>query len=202
MRTIVHLRGLVVAAMMVAACLGNDTSASEPFDLRDDGWHTWRTEAIESSGERCCFRWTGTGARKRACDLDRSHGNYGSVDGFPNYSGEVQIYVLMESGAPEKITVLSPQCEVSTATEIDDHGVLDSGESVDWLRQFVRRDSDLTSEALAAISQHGGDRSLAALIAVVESGSDRDVRQEAIFWLVQSGSDAAFEYVDRLLTGS
>jgi len=202
MQAMPHLRGLVAASMMIAAGLGNTTGATEPFSPGSDGWKTWRTEAVEFSGERCCFRWTGAGPGRRACDLDRSRGNYGFVDGFANYTGEVQVYVFLEAGTPRKVTVLSPQCEVRTKSEIDDLGAVAPDTSVAWLEQYIRADSRLTSDVLAAISQHGGDRSLEVLIGVVESMRDDDVRKEAVFWLVQSESKEAFEYLDRLLTGT
>jgi hypothetical protein len=35
----------------------------------------------------------------------------------------------------------------------------------------------------------------------VQAGdADMDVREEALFWLVHTGSDATFEYVDQLLS--
>ena len=201
MRARSNARGLVVAAMMVAAAMSSRAGADESFTPGSDGWQTWRTDAIESRGERCCFRWSGSGPRRRACDLDRSRGNYGFVDGFASYSGEVQVYVLMDAGTPMKVTVLSPQCEVRTKTQIFDRGRIGADASVDWLQQHIRNDSRLTSDVLAAVSLHGGDRALEVLIAVVESERDRDVRKEAVFWLVQSGSKAAFDYIDQLLTG-
>ena len=193
-----HLQGIAVAMLMAIASLG---ITAEPFDVDDDGWHTWRTDAVEYRSERCCFHWTGSGARRRSCDLDLSRGNYGFVDGFANYSGEVQVYVRMLSGRPEKITVLSPQCQVRTSTPIDDHGRLPAAQSVAWLERYISDESDLTSDALAAIALHGGDRPTEALIDIIESDREREVRKEAVYWLVQSGSAAAFEYVDRLLTG-
>ncbi len=202
MNWIIRMRGLAAFAMMVVACLGNESIASGPLNLADDGWHTWRTAAPEQSAELCCFRWTGSGARRRTCDLDRSRGDYGAIDGYSNYSGEVQIYALMHSGIPRKVTVLSPQCSVSTETEINDHGLLDQDVSISWLRQYIKPHSRISSDVLHAISAHGGDSSLKVLVAVVESDNDDDLREEAIFWLVQSNSDAAFEYIDRLLTGT
>ncbi len=202
MNWIIRMRGLGAFALMVVACFGNESIASGPLKLADDGWHTWRTAAAEQSAELCCFSWTGSGARRRTCDLDRSSGNYGAVEGYSNYSGEVQVYALMRSGKPEKITVLSPQCRVSTDTEIRDHGLQDQDVSVNWLRKHIGSRTRLSSDALAAISVHGGDYSLEVLVAVVESNNDDDLREEAIFWLVTSGSDAAFEYIDNLLTGT
>ena len=202
MNWIIRMRGLGAFALMVVACFGNESIASGQLNLVDDGWHTWRTAAPEQSAELCCFSWTGSGARRRTCDLDRSSGNYGAVEGYSNYSGEVQVYALMRSGKPEKITVLSPQCSVSTDTKINDHELLDQDVSISWLRQYIKPHSRISSDVLHAISAHGGHSSLKILVTVVESNNDDSLRAEAIFWLVQSDSDAAFEYIDRLLTGT
>ncbi len=89
-----------------------------------------------------------------------------------------------------------PGGEVTLVTKI---GNRSTDESIDWLQQYIRSRSDLGSDALAAISRHAGDRSLNVLIGIVESDSDRELREEAVFWMVLSESDAAFEYIDRLL---
>ena len=202
MNWIIRMRGLAAFALMVVAFLGNESIASGQLNLIGDGWHTWRAPAVEQAADLCCFRWTGAVARKRTCDLDRSRGNYDAIDGYSNYSGEVQIYALMQSGIPIKVTVLSPQCSVSTDTKINDHGLLDQDVSISWLRPYIKPRSRISSDVLHAISAHGGDRSLKVVVAVVESNNDGSLLSEAIFWLVQSDSDAAFEYIGRLLTGT
>jgi hypothetical protein len=52
-----------------------------------------------------------------------------------------------------------------------------------------------------AIALHPGNRSVETLAAIVKNGTDRKIREEALFWLGQSGSDAAFDVFDRLLSG-
>jgi hypothetical protein len=37
------------------------------------------------------------------------------------------------------------------------------------------------------------------LINIVESDAHMDVREEAVFWMAQSQSDDAYDYLDRLL---
>ena len=37
------------------------------------------------------------------------------------------------------------------------------------------------------------------MIDIVESDAHMDVREEAVFWMAQSGSQEAFAYLDRLL---
>ena len=114
-------------------------------------------------------------------------------------SGEERIYVLMRSGEPTEIEVPGRWCNKLHDGEVIDLGLVSTDESIDWLQQYIRSRSDLGSDALAAISRHAGDRSLNVLIEIVESDSDHELREEAVFWMVLSESDAAFEYIDRLI---
>ena len=113
--------------------------------------------------------------------------------------GEERIYVLMRSGEPAEIEVPGRWCNTPHDDEVIDLGLVSTDESIDWLQQYKISRSDLGSDALAAISRHAGDRSLNVLIGIVESDSDHELREEAVFWMVLSESDAAFEYIDRLL---
>jgi len=196
-----RLRGLGIIALMLIACLGNETIASSVLDITKDGWHTWRAPAIENSRTMCCFSWTGSGARERICDLDRGHGHYSSSKRIARYSGEIQVYVLIEAGQASKISVLSPQCEVMTKTEISDLGSISADDSIDWLRPYINAKSDVATDALAAISRHSGNYAFQVLAEVVESKADYDFREEAIFWMVMSETENAFAYIDRLIMG-
>ena len=46
---------------------------------------------------------------------------------------------------------------------------------------------------------HEGSRAVQILIDVVESDAHMDIREEAVFWMAQSDSEEAFDYLDRLL---
>jgi hypothetical protein len=85
--------------------------------------------------------------------------------------GQVQFYVLMEAGKPQKIRVLSSECPVETTASIENHGVVPAQHNVEWFRQVIE-----------------------------DRGLDHDVREEALFGLVQSESSIAFDYLDRLLS--
>lgn len=62
-------------------------------------------------------------------------------------------------------------------------------------------DEDVREEAVFALSQLPEGRAVKALAAVIE---DRqlgiDIRERALFWLAQTESEEAFEYIDRLLS--
>jgi hypothetical protein len=61
---------------------------------------------------------------------------------------------------------------------------------------------ELRKDAIFAMSQLQGERAVDALFAVLRNRQlPQGVREQALFWLAQSDSDRAFEYLDRLLAG-
>lgn len=83
----------------------------------------------------------------------------------------VQFYVQIEDGRTTRVHSVSWNCHKPTREEAIDHGNVSAGESFAWFR------------------------------AVVEDPKvDDDTRDAALFGLVESGSDDAFEYIDRILS--
>ncbi len=117
---------------------------------------------------------------------------------------EEQFYVLIKSGKPKEIEIVGHWCnnwrrsdkKYPVATDL---GLVDTNSSIDWLQQYTGERTDLSSEALAAISMHEGTRAVQVLIDIVESKAHMEVREEAVFWMAQSDSEEAFNYLDRLL---
>ena len=93
------------------------------------------------------------------------------IDHPSSASGTMEVYVQLTDGQPQDIRVLSTNCSTSTPPEAVDHGLVSSEENLIWLRTVVE------------------DRSL-----------DHDVREDALFALVLSESDEAYDYIDRLLS--
>jgi HEAT repeat protein len=63
------------------------------------------------------------------------------------------------------------------------------------------KSGDVREEAVFALSLLPEERAVKALAAVLEDRKlDKDVREQALFWLAQSESDEAFAYVDRLFS--
>ena len=113
-------------------------------------------------------------------------------------------YVRVKSGAPQEIEIIGHWCHGWKRSrthypESIDLGLIDTDASIDWFQQYIGDRSDLSSDALAAISMHDGERAVRIMIDVVESDAHMDVREEAVFWMAQSESEAAFAYLDRLL---
>jgi hypothetical protein len=186
---------------MFAACISSESLSADLKGPTDDGWHTWRVEATSQAPDACCFTWNSGTITRKGCDLDSRHGNYGSIHDGNSTGGDLQIYALMRSGKPVKVRALSSQCEVTADSEITDLGFIEVDESIDWLERYIEPRSGLSSDAIMAIALHPGNRSVETLAAIVKNGTDRKIREEALFWLGQSGSDAAFDVFDRLLSG-
>lgn len=115
------------------------------------------------------------------------------------YAAEETIYVLIKAGKAKEIEMRGRRCNGHLHKNTIDHGLLSSDESIDWLQQYLGTRSDLSSDALAAISRHAGSRSLRILIDIVESDAHKDIREEAVFWMAASETEEAFQYIDRLL---
>jgi hypothetical protein len=81
-------------------------------------------------------------------------------------------------------------------------GASQSEEAIQWA-VANDPDDDVRKEAVFAMSQLPEERGVDALFAVLgNQRMDREVREQALFWLAQSDSDRAFQYLDQLLAGA
>lgn len=171
------------------------------FTGSEDGWVTWRVESTDHPGYWCCATWSAGKATPTTCELDSRGIRISSDHPVFEPSGEMQIYVKLEGGKARRIRTLSPQCPVEADGDINDLGTVATDDSLDWLIAQIGDDTRTASDALLAISAHAGPRAIETLVSAIENRAfARKVREEALFWLVNSGSDEAYEYLDRLLT--
>jgi hypothetical protein len=183
-------------AVLVLATIFSEVAATPKFDA--DGWHTWRVQS-DDGAVRCCGIWTSGKLTSSGCDLDTGRHSRGCGEVIP--TNEVQIYVRTKAGKIVDITALSPQCPVTSEHEIHDLGVVDNAESIAWLRPHLRTRTDIDDETISAIAAHAGPEAFAVLRDVIEDRKlDMDIREQALFWLVQAGSDERFAYVETLIT--
>jgi hypothetical protein len=147
------------------------TATAEAISINANGWHTWQVEEPGASTQMCCFTWKRGDKSRQGCNLDGHRIAFSDDGDCATAPGTIQIYVRVDKGEAKDIRVLSSTCPVSTESEVLDHGVVSAEESLSWFRSIIE------------------NRRL-----------DMDVREEALFGLVQSESDAAFDYLDRLLT--
>ena len=108
--------------------------------------------------------------RQAGCDLDGRNISFANDSDCASEPGVVQIYARMKNGVPVNIRVLSSACPVSAKGTITDHGLVSVAENIYWFRRVIENPR-----------------------------LGMDVREEALFGLVQSESDAVFEYFDALL---
>lgn len=100
-----------------------------------------------------------------------------SADGWHSWhvdiadGDQVQFYVLIANGKAEKIRSLNSNCRKPTRDKVEDHGQVTAAESYAWFR-----------------------------VVIEDATVDEHVRDAALFGLVESGSEDAFEYIDRILS--
>ena len=171
------------------------------FSGADDGWVTWRVETNQEVGYWCCVTWSAGQAVSKSCQLDGGGLNINNNKPTIRSTGEMQIYVKLQGGRATHIRTLSPQCPVETEAGIRDLGLIATDESLDWLSNQVSGNRRVSSDALLAISAHESPRAVEMLVSAIENRDlQKKVREEALFWLVTSGSDEAYAYLDRLLS--
>ena len=112
---------------------------------------------------------------------------------------ELVVYARIESGVPVELRLPGVRCERRPLPDATDLGTVDAADSIAWLRRFVAPRSKVSTELMAALSLHDAPGAVDALVGVLTSDPDRRNREEAVFWLAQSKSDAAFAALDHLL---
>jgi hypothetical protein len=157
--------------LLMGAAVLSSATADEILQPKVDGWHTWQVDEPGVSSEMCCLTWKRGDNSRKGCNLDGHSIAFSNSGDCAVAPGTIQVYARLDNGKPKDIRVLSSNCPVSTESEVADHGLVSAGESLAWFQSIIE------------------NRRL-----------DMDIREEALFGLVQSESDAAFDYIDSLLT--
>ena len=191
-----------VLAFVLLFSTWTDGSAAEFAAPTSDGWHAWQVVGSDSGTNACCYRWRDGSVSKQGCDLDGRNGNSITLgDCDLDSSGQVTVYVRIANGKVNKIRALAADCAVTTQTAVAPLGAVSSEASVAWLVKQVDAQSRVSEDAIAAISAHAGKEAFSALTRLVEDRDRRKkTREQALFWLAQSESDEAFEYLDAILS--
>lgn len=82
-------------------------------------------------------------------------------------------------------------------------GQLAEGPATQGLDELVGEatlDRDVREQAIFALSQRPKDEGVPALIKVVKTSKDRELRKKALFWLGQSGDPRALQLIEELLS--
>lgn len=161
---------VVALALLATLAIWSESTAADTSIDNKEGWHMWQTDEAGPKSRICCFSWRGGASSQKECDLDGGRHSYGNDGNCVAEPGRIRFYALVKDGKPVKIMALSSQCPVTTKTAVFDHGTVPAPASIAWFRRVIE------------------DRSL-----------NQDIREEALFGLVQSESDTAYEYIDSLL---
>jgi len=165
------LRRLILCGALLAAVIGSGTSSGAILSGDADGWHTWELDEPALSTSLCCFTQTKGRASPGSCNLDRRHRSLSNYADCDAEPGTIKVYVHLVAGHPDEILVLSARCPVSSQSTVVDHGLVSAKNNVDWFRSIIE------------------DRRLS-----------KDIREMALFALVQSNSEEAYAYLDKLLS--
>ncbi len=157
--------------VLLLMALSSGPVAAEFPPRLEDGWHTWQVEETDASSEMCCFSWEHGKVTRKGCNLDGRNMSFSSDGDCAAAPAHLQIYARFSHGKPVQIHVFSSNCPVSSEKEIADLGKVTAAENLTWFRGIIE------------------DRQLG-----------RKLREEALFALVMSGSDAAYDYLDGLLS--
>lgn len=192
---------LLHALLMVTLCIGwSIANAAEIAPELGDGWHSWDVPAGSDGKRACCYYVRQGHVGTERCRLGNGSGGLMIDEDCMPTTDTLRVYVLVVDGDVSEIRALSSTCPVTTSTPVQSMGERDGKESVAWLDRYARDGSRLADEAVTSIALHEEETSFTALAAMVEDqGRGMDVRQQALFWIAQSDSEAAFDYLDRLL---
>lgn len=190
---------LAVIVLIFAAGIHGERADADIAGLGDDGWHTWQVEAVKAAPEMCCFSWRSGTVTKKQCDLDGKNGGFSSSDDSVSSEGSVQIFALMKAGVVTRIRALSTSCPVIADSKIADLGPIEGDDSVDWLEQFLSDGEESSSDAIAAIAVHEGQKARDLLLDTARPGNDPDHREEAIFWMAQVRIDETAADIKRFI---
>ncbi len=189
------LPGIAVALLMLAAAA--DSHAALPA-MPQDGWYRWETMAGTQGATACCYQWRPGSVRRMGCRLDGGNGPSIDVD-CDVTSDTLQVFAEVRDGRVRDIRALSAACPVETNAPVHDLGAVDTASSIDWLHGLLDERA-VREDAVLVIAMHENAAAMRSLTALIENRRlDMDLREQALFWLVQLPDDAVYRYFDRLL---
>ena len=137
----------IALALVLTATLYSEAIAAPIPELREDGWYTWKIEAVDGDAIHCCTAWNQGRVIVRNC---KHGGGVSTTCNDPTGSDTLLIYVRIEAGTVTGIHTLSEHCPIETELEVHDIGPVDNADSVAWLSAYILPASALSEDALAA----------------------------------------------------
>jgi hypothetical protein len=166
--------------------------------LPQNGWVSWRVDAVEGARDWCCFSSDQPGGRAAICDLDSRNSNYSSDSESPPVA-QVQLYARMKDGEVERVRAYGPDCPVKAQGTITDLGSVSNDASARWLATQLAGRSERFSDALAALAMHGGATAEDELARMASTVGEGERRKDALFWLGHARGEAGVRRIEPLL---
>lgn len=181
------------------ALLISPLQAAPPI-LQQDGWYRWEVSAGRGGINACCHEIRGGAVNRVACTLGDGKNVFSPDDDCGMRSDTMQIFVELRDGVAREIQALSSACPVRSDSKIRTIADVSTEESIAWLRAQARENRRVTDEAIMSLSFHPEAQALPVLVALLEDTNERHaVREQVLFWLVQSDSEEVYAYIDKLL---
>lgn len=194
-----RLSMLSSAYLLLGALVSTPVSAAD-LDLREDGWYRWEVAAGADGLKTCCYEVRAGAVQRVACRLGDGMNEFLPSDDCELRSDAMQIFVNVHDGRVREIRSLSSACPVRTGSEVHTIEGVTTAQSIAWLRLQVDENPRVAEDAIMTLSFHAEHEGLGALFDILEDTAQRqDAREQALFWLIQSDSDEAYAYLDRLL---
>lgn len=159
-----------LAALLCFAAFSGHAAADLPSQL-DDGWHTWQVDEASATNAMCCFNWQNGKSSRSGCDLDGRNMSFTNSGDCAAEPGNLKVYARIDNGKPVEIRVLSSNCPVSAKSKIVDLGLISAQNNLTWFRNIIEN-----------------------------KRLHKQTREDALFALVMSESEAAYIYLDQLLS--
>jgi len=194
-----HLRQMTALGLFLLLALALPATAAD-LTLLHDGWYRWEVAAGRGGQKACCYRFTGGVIKLTGCRLDDGMDEFSPMGECDVSSNLMQIFVEFRDGRVREIRPLSSNCPVKTKSEVRTIEDVSADQSIAWLRRQAQDNPEVTDEAIMTLSFHVEAEALPELFQILEDSTERhQVREQALFWLVQTDSDEAYAYLDRLL---
>jgi hypothetical protein len=167
---------------------------------KGESWVGWSVAAVPKTGEICCFN---EGFKRSGCSLADARDSWGTHGDEAKDTGELYVLVGVKAGAPSRMRIVSPTCQVQGADRrVSWLGPVDAGASLAALEKLLdARVESMSENALAAIAYHADPRADAAIErrALDRSASQED-RQQAMFWAAVARGQSGYRLNDRILS--
>ena len=189
-------------AFLLGALLGLLITAPVHADLelRADGWHRWEVPAGSDAGDACCRHELRGGVTLVGCNLGAGTQGPRPGPGCVTRSETLQVFVEIAAGQARQVHAFGGACPVDTGTPVEDHGEVLTADSLRSLANRLGDDRRVLDGALVAIAAHEDAPAVRMLVDIArDERRQAAVRERALFWLVQSDSDTAWAFLDRLL---